>query len=233
MNHDDIDFIEKHLSLELPRAFVNYMKPFPRDLEHRFANGVQTNAELFVINQLRHFFETWRYDYYHDQPDLRRHKFIYIGDDGCGNFYFMRGDAPNSNELWFWEHDPPNGFGIHERLKLEEYLGNEEFIWGEGWKVISCMNPFTKMSSDGKVISRANHPFRSVLNPITLDEWAEVVKQSPIFELDEHVTRTNPFTKEPISERAHPGRAKITDAGIEGHVKYDFGSLVLHCAEHS
>ncbi|MEO7402241.1 MAG: SMI1/KNR4 family protein, partial [Burkholderiales bacterium] len=171
MDANDFKFIESRLSVRLPGVYKRFMGQFPNDPTHQLANDcdfLPSNAESFVIRQLRRFNNDAEFDYYELQPDLWNHHFMDIGGDGCGNFYCMVGNDSDSSELWMWEHDPYNGFTPQADRALIDYFGSQ-------WELVTQTDPFSTLPAAERMISRANHPLRSILNPITMTEWRECV----------------------------------------------------------
>lgn len=224
MDTNDFNFIESHLGVALPAVFKDFMAQFPNDPDHHLVSddgGVMvTNAELFVIQQLGLLRGRPDFDWYEAQPELRDHRFLFIGGDGSGNSYCMVGNNPTSNEVWIWEHDPPNGFVPHAHAKLDSFFGPH-------WKLTERANPLANVSRDGRIVSRADHPHRSILHPITLDEWQQFISNDPQLELAENEEMTNPFTKEKMVARHWPGRARLTLDGVSAHVSLFMGYLAL------
>ncbi len=223
MDATDFQFIESNLGVVLPRAFTDFLQRFPSNRLHRLENGlgeIAANAELFVIGQLQLFNNDRGFDFYELQPSIRSYKFIDIGGDGCGNWYCMVGNNRAADELWMWEHDPYNGFTRRDRATLRGYFGPE-------WKLIAQPDPLLAVPPDGTVVSRADHPFRSILTPIRMDEWRAYVEGDSELRLDEIHEATNPFTKEVIAVRRWPGRARLTTADSLAHISYVHGRLVL------
>ena len=222
MDANDYTFIESCLDVLLPNVFRDFMGQFPNDTAHQLQNGLDalaTNAELFVIYQLGRFNRDDT-DYYELQPELRDHRFMDIGGDGCGNFYCMVGNDPVTNELWMWEHDPHNGLTRCEGATLSDYFGPQ-------WQMTTQDDPFATIPADGTIVSRANHPQRSILAPITMQEWQDYIASKPHLELDENHEATNPFTKEAIVSRRWPGRALLTIGESPVHIMYIHGRLML------
>lgn len=230
MDASDFTFIENHLKVVLPAAFAHFMRQFPNDRSHRLDNScgvIPTNAELFVIAQLQTFNKDGGFDYYELQPLLRERKFMDIGGDGCGNFYCMVGNDRDSHELWIWEHDPYNGLSRCDNSILDDYLDAH-------WRLVTQPDPFLQTPLDGSVISRANHPHRSILAPITMKEWRDYVNRNPSLELAESDQVTNPFTKETMITfpRHWAGRARMLVADRLAHILYVGGRLMLS-SQHS
>jgi hypothetical protein len=219
MNANDFAFIEFRLDVVLPRAFKVFMGKFPNDRRQRLQNDcglLPCNGELFVILQLLRFNNDREFDFYELQPETRSRRFMDIGDDGCGNFFCMAGDDSNSNELWMWEHDPYNGFGKCNHWALSDYLGDR-------WELESQPDPIE--STKGVFALRADHPFRSILHPITMQEWLAYIKRHPNIELDETQATTNPFTGETIVARRWPGRARLITGSNSHRITYLHGAL--------
>jgi hypothetical protein len=223
MDAADFQFIESKLGVVLPRAFTDFMRRFPNNRLHRLENGcgeIPANAELFAIGQLQLFNNDRGFDFYELQPSLRSNKFMDIGDDGCGNPYCMVGNDRASDDLWMWEHDPYNGFTPCDRITLRDYFGPE-------WSLVAQPDALSAIPSDGTIISRADHPFRSIFIPITMDEWRAYVEADSRLALDENHEVPHPFRKEVINVRRWPGRARLTTADGVAHVSYFHGRLVL------
>lgn len=230
MNPSDFQFIESRLNVVLPEIFKQFMRGFPNDPLHRITfdsrvrisidAALPVNAELFVITQLQHFNNDHEIDYYEITPDHRSRSFIYLGDDGCGNFYCMVGNDPQSNELWMWEHDPPNGFSIFSFLTLQQYLCLQ-------WQLETQPDPFAAFERSGRTVTRADHPLLGVLRPIERNQWYDYIARDDELELDEIHTIVNPFTKEPIPTRRWPGRARLTAADSPTYFAYSHGCISL------
>ncbi|MEZ6057675.1 MAG: SMI1/KNR4 family protein [Planctomycetaceae bacterium] len=222
MDANDFAFIEDRLSVVLPTAFKQFMVSFPNDSSHQLQNDcnvLECNGELFAIGQLQRFFNPNGLDYYELQPELRSRRFIEIGGDGCGNYFCMVGDDADSNEVWMWEHDPYNGLGRCEDFSLTGYFTNGN------WELATCPDPF--VTTSGIFIIRSDHPVRAIFKPIRMDEWLRYVDQSETLQLDENHVGKNPFTKEEITFRRWPGRAKLLMEGHADHISYFHGSLSL------
>lgn len=229
MNAADFGYIEQALGVTLPTPFVNYMERFPNGRNLCFSNGVRLNGELFAIDQLQRFWSEGYggYDFYELQPYLRSVHFLEIGGDGIGNFFVMRGDMAESDELWLWSHDPLDGFTRQSELSLSQYLDYEGCRWGDGWEIKTTEDPFQDTSFHGTIITRADHPHRSVLKPISLKEWFEFVGRNEFLVPDEFTYRKNPFTGATIESRTHVGRvkSKIPDAPLAVTIQYGRLSL--------
>ena len=72
----------------------------------------------------------------------------------------------DSNELWMWEHDPYNGMVCCNDATLAMYFDGD-------WRFKTDPNPFASAKRNGTVVTRADHPERSILVPIDLDEWID------------------------------------------------------------
>jgi hypothetical protein len=222
MNDADFDFIESRLQVALSVVFREFMRRFPGDAVHQLRGQldvIPTNAELFLIRQLS-FFETVVFDHYELQPELRSWHFLDIGGDGCGNVYCMVGNDPNSDALWLWEHDPPNGFVENKRCTLRNYFDH-------GWTLAARPDPFATRPAGGRLIARSNHPLRSMLNPITISEWRDYVLRDPDLELDEYTEVTNPFTNDKSLSARYPGRAKLTLNGVSRRIRWLAGRIEM------
>lgn len=225
MDRNDLIYIEEALSVSLPDVFKDFILPYSNDRSIGFvaqgATAVPLNPELFVINQLQHFIGFINPQInYNNQQELESYRFVLIGDDGCGNYYFMRGDQRNSNELWLWEHDPNIGFNLVQKQTLKEYLSS--------CKVLPGNDPLTVNEGKGKTITRADHPHRSVLAPIPPDEWFDLIELNSKLELNEYSEILNPFTKERLSVKSCPGRALILDSEDEACFLYSYCSIVYY-----
>ncbi|MEM7469299.1 MAG: SMI1/KNR4 family protein [Pseudomonadota bacterium] len=222
MTPEDFDYIEQTLSLQLPESFKKFIAPLPNDFTDTFlaygeGYGIPTNPELFVIEQLSNFRNSFDPEKFYDgQRELVSHRFILIGADGCGNYYCVRGDSPDTEQVWFWDHEG-SGFQILETDTLESFLSKCTSMKTE--------NPFMQWQPQGKVITRADHPLRSVLNPITPDEWLNYVDSKANLELDEYQEATHPFTKEKIRAYIHQGRAKLIDHTPDAYFRFFAGRI--------
>ena len=223
MDSNDFAYIESRLEIVLPTLFKSFMRQFPNDTAHQLygaGDELQTNAELFVIAQLRRFNNDQEFDYYELQPELRVRHFLDIGGDGCGNFFCMVGDNSKSNELWKWDHDPYDGFTRCEDYELKEYFSCE-------WELAPQTDPFASSTSDGTYILRSDHPHRAILTPISIQQWREYVGNSINLELNETQEITDPFTNKTVTWRSWPGRAKLTAGDSWLYLSYHHGCLSL------
>jgi len=226
MDDNDFKFIESRLAAALPEIYRRFMGRFPNDSTYQLQNDsdtLPTNAELFAIRQLQRFNNDKEFDYYELQPDLRSRRFMDIGGDGFGNFYCMPGDDAHLNELWMWEHDPYNGLTLQADMSLADYFGSQ-------WKLVTQVDPFAAWPATQRMISRADHPLRSILNPITISEWRECVANTAQLEFDEFQEMINPFTKEAVRIRRWPGRAKFHFGDSSAQIGYLHGCLTLSSA---
>jgi hypothetical protein len=222
MDANDFAFIEDELSVVLPNAFRQFMGSFPSDPTYRLKTDglpLSCNGELFAIGQRQRFFNPDGVDYYELQPELRSRHFIEIGGDGCGNHFCMVGDDTNSDEVWIWEHDPYNGFSRCGGQSLTDYF-NKGY-----WEPEAIPDPF--LTTTGMYVLRANHPVRSILNPIAMKEWMQYIAMQDILELDENHVGKNPFTRESVTYRRWPGRAKIATNDRARHISFLYGSLSI------
>lgn len=229
MEPSDFEYIERQLDVVLPGVFKDFVNRLPNEPTHLLQSdygSIQINAELFVIAQLEHFKNDSGYDYYALQPDMRSRNFIYIGDDGCGNYFHMLGDDQDTNRLWMWVHDPEYGFCEQEGETLADYFDSK-------WELETQPDPFAPLSSASTIVSRATHPRRSILDPITMQEWHQYVEESKNLELDENFEATNPFTQAKDLIRRWPGRAKLTVDETVSQVSYHHGSLMLSDSNNS
>lgn len=220
MDSNDFCFIEDHLRVVLPEVFKKFMEVMPNDPRHALLNhahAVPCDGESFTIFQLRSFFNADGFDYYELQPELRSRRFLNLGGDGIGNYYCMPGDAPSTDELWFWEHDPYTGLAIHDKFSLSHYLHD--------LKLSEEPDPF--ISTRGVYICRTDHPFRSPLNPIPMHEWIAYVQEHSTLELDENCVVPNPFAQEKMVQRRWPGRVKITTSDLPVHISHRYGALSI------
>lgn len=224
MDANDFQYVESRLQVVIPTVFKGFFSKYPNDRTRQVQFDcaiLPVNAELFVIKQLRRFNNSRAMDYYELTPELRDHRFLDIGDDGCGNFHCMVGNAADSNELWMWEHDPYNGMTRCEHQSLTDYFSTP-------WQLTTCDDPFVLIPSSGRVVSRADHPARGLLEPIAMEEWQSYVANDPALDMDEYQTATNPFTKETVKMRRWPGRAKLSlEDDSETHITYSDGCLAL------
>ena len=236
MDATDFEFIETHLNVALPRVFCEFMRAYPNDPTHELQNGyavLQTNAEAFVIEQLWRFNNDRGVDYYEAQSNLRGKRFIDIGDDGCGNFYCMEGNNSRTNDLWLWEHDPPNGFIKQDTFFVQRDLGSQEVpaslqnYFGKQWVLATRDNPLAVEHASDRFASRANHPYRSILQPITMPEWRKYVESDRELQWDEFIEVPNPFTNEKLTVRRWPGRAKFTIGDQRASIENSRGCLTL------
>lgn len=219
MDANDFAFIESQLEIVLPIIFRDFMSRFPNDREHTLQNEcdfIPCNAELFVVAQLQLFDENRGCDFYALQPELRPRRFVNIGGDACGNYFCMVGDDRASTEVWLWEHDPYNGFGRCVSRTLRDYFG-------DGWKLVAQPDPL--MSTKGVFVLRADHPVRSILDPISFQEWLAYIAAQPHFDLDETEEVANPFSGELIVVRRWPGRARVTVGNKLHWIEYLHGAL--------
>ena len=221
MNATDFATIEQQLGVVLPEVFKKFMESFPNNATDELSNdcdSIPCNGEQFAIHQRLGFFNPEGYDYYELQPELRSRRFIEVGGDGCGNYYCMPGDDTESDELWFWEHDPHDGLTKSEHLSLTAYLENGE------WELVTVPDPFEEYTG-GVYVIRADHPARAPLAPILLEEWVEYVKQQTHLDLDEKQNVPNPFGKEMLVVRRWPGRVKFKLEDDWEYISYIYGSL--------
>lgn len=154
MNATDFATIEQQLGVVLPEVFKKFMESFPNNATDELSNdcdSIPCNGEQFAIHQRLGFFNPEGYDYYELQPELRSRRFIEVGGDGCGNYYCMPGDDTESDELWFWEHDPHDGLTKSEHLSLTAYLENGE------WELVTVPDPFEEYTG-GVYVIRAYYP---------------------------------------------------------------------------
>ena len=179
--------------------------------------SLPSNPELFVIHQFQRRDDHTRRNFYELQPDLTSRKLLEIGGDGCGNYYFMAGCDRKSDELWMWVHDPYEGF-VKERQTLEQYLEYH-------FEITPQRNPFDDGKSTDLRISRADHPLRSILDPISMEEWLAYVQTNDQLELDENRIGKNPFTKEEVVFRFWPGRVRVDVKGSLTYIEYRYGCL--------
>lgn len=220
MDAADFEFIERHLDLILPDIFRKFMdkRPNDRTLEvHNDVAVVPCNAEMFVIYQLKASFGS---NIYELQPDLVSRRFMEVGGDGCGNYFFMAGDDAQSDEIWIWEHDPYDGLSL-----VEDYTLTEHFLSNENWEMVAQPNPFDAVY--GTYILRADHPMRSIMNQIPMDEWLRYVERHDLLVVDEDHIGENPFTGEKVAFKRWPGRAKVRCNDQDCYISYDHGALSL------
>lgn len=242
MNQEDFKFIETKLDVVLPDVFKERMRRLPNDPGHQLVWGesrltvLPTNAELFAIAQLRKFNSEPRFDYYEIQPELRQRRFLNVGHEGNGDFYCMVGDDASSRELWVWRHDSyenPIFVSCPDRnlLELRERgwkLGTTLDSFLElGWNLTTQPDPFAELPSRNSRICRANHPLRSIFDPIGLQEWRDYVGQDPQFELDEMFEFENPFTRKMMCVDRWPGRVIWNLGSSTTHISYECGCLAL------
>ncbi|MCA9103531.1 MAG: SMI1/KNR4 family protein [Pirellulales bacterium] len=221
MNDKDFQFIESRLDVELPEVFKKFMRQFPNDASQRLQGDlgtIESNAELFVIEQLKRFAEHG-HDYYELQPHLRDHRFMDIGGDGCGNFYCMVGNHRKSNDLWMWEHDPYDGLTRCENTTLGEYFS-------EQWDLVPREDPFASIPAGQTIVCRASHPHRSLLDPISMAEWLGYIADHKVLSLDEEREVPNPFTDQTLVVRQWPGRARV-GGDPASYIYYLDGMLAL------
>jgi hypothetical protein len=116
---------------------------------------------------------------------------LFIGDDGCGNHYFVDArDNPATVKLL--SHDPP---GIENPdISLEEFVS-----------IVEVQDADLPEAEGLLTISRADAPRRSILDPIDLEEWIAVAMRHPEIEVTGHRRGLNPFTKEAITFPARGG----------------------------
>lgn len=222
MNEADYRAIEHQLGVVLPKPFREFMAAMPDSMSDRVCIGESVatacNAELFGIDQLR--MRTEAFDCYELQPELRPRRFIRIGDDGVGNYYYMPGDDAVSDELWFWSHDPYDGFILQTDVTLSSFLGSPSDAL-----LVEQADPLA--NPPGAFITRADHPLRSIIDPIAIDDWIDFVEQSEDLTLDENHYAKNPFTGEEVVLRRWPGRASLAIANESHMLSYLYGAISL------
>jgi hypothetical protein len=108
---------------------------------------------------------------------------LYLSGDGFGNYWFVAA-ADRRGKVALWSHDPP---GIEPtKWHLLEFLQVQE-----------QESPISTEAPPGDVyISRTKVPGESILDPITLREWVDVVKQVPCMRFLGYKPGRNPFTGE-------------------------------------
>lgn len=114
------------------------------------------------------------------QGDSSKFSRLYLADDGCGNHYFINSNEPKPL-VFLDSHDP---VGIEETgLTLAQFLAMVDIEHVPAFKEVEA---FT--------ICRTDLPHRSILCPITLDEWIEVASRYPAIEYRGARVARNPFT---------------------------------------
>jgi hypothetical protein len=140
-----------------------------------------------------------------------RDKFVITGD-GCGNYYYAP-KAYEGKKIYLWSHDP---------LAIEKYEINIADFIKNGVQE----NPIILSLTDHEfAISRTEILGESILDPISLDEWKNVI------ELDKNITylgfreMINPFTKE-ITKMDCPGYSTASVGGKKYPIKLIYGRII-------
>jgi hypothetical protein len=126
-------------------------------------------------------------------PGRDSSSWLFIAEDGNGNYYFLDSRA-KPTLVHFLDHDPP---GIRPSgFSLAQFIDS---------RAVQTIEPMNRELT----ICRSDHPRRSILNPIRLEEWIEVAAQYSEINITGFWEAKNPFTGA-IDRFATKGGAYIT-----------------------
>ncbi len=97
LTQDEIDQIESTFSLKLPARYQRFL--LQCDFPEAGSDILLTSGELIATNHDVRSSEDWN------------DRYFVIGSDGCGNLFCIN-VTDDSEAIWIWEHDPPEGFQI-------------------------------------------------------------------------------------------------------------------------
>jgi hypothetical protein len=225
MTSNELDVIEQRLCLVLPeryrRALLKGLPIRGGDPEpyfiHDFKELLIQNLELRMCSSSDAFAGGRWPNYY-----------VCIGHDGCGNYYCI-----NSNDLTcavlFFDHEADAFEVVSENLdayadyitdlneSVAAYIVYNSHV--EDRTAIPSMSPDV-------VLTRANSPRESILEPITLEEWTSFVRNDSDLEMRGYRLMTNPFTK--LETRLDsPGLAVLVGEGNSQEFIFMFGRVVV------
>jgi len=146
-------------------------------------------------------------------PDRDSSSWLFIAEDGSGNYFFLDSRA-NPTALHFLDHDPP---GIRQAgLSLAQFIAS---------RPVQAIEP----SRRALTICRSDHPRRSILDPIGLEDWIEVAAQYTEVNITGFREAKNPFTGA-IDRFATKGGAYITYGDTKTFAQMWAGSIVFRNA---
>ena len=225
MNHDELAMIEQRLAVQFPRPYRDSLLKGVRigeyDPEPYFH---QDSTELLIANlELRMFpgrgvfaGAAW--------PSNQ----ICIGKDGCGNYYSISvTDAQCA--VWIFDHEANRFETISDNLDhyfayISELINRTAVLFG-GRTLIGTPVAAVEPSPDA-VLARSRTPRESVLNPISMDEWAAFVDSDADLEMQGYRTRKNPFTGGEI-RIDYPGLATMHDRSHVYEFLFAFGRIIV------
>ena len=113
MEAADFARIETSLSIELPDAYRLFMSSYPSEADEDIrSHALFSDSDLIVAENLEHRKEGW---FGIKWPD----EYFVIGDDGCGDTYFMV--LGKDEKVYFADHEA----GPHPTENLEECVSSD------------------------------------------------------------------------------------------------------------
>ncbi|MBL9080164.1 MAG: SMI1/KNR4 family protein [Planctomycetales bacterium] len=228
MTEADIRLIENRLGLTLPQDYRDRLLAGVRINGHLpEPYFVQDRDDLLVDNV---HVRDWMGAIFDDKPWPRN--LFCIGNDGCGDYYAISTDDVRCSVI-FWDHE--TGELTEDAANLDEYFARIDklcrFSSTEPPAEVEAdepsdtrRNPFG--GPDMAVLTRADKPRFSALDPISLAEWEAFVKADGELQLKNFKTAKNPFTGE---ERRieQPGQATLTTGSTVDEFRYGWGDVKI------
>jgi hypothetical protein len=232
MNAEDLERIEDMLRLTIPADFARFLATQPEDdgrslWEPKEMPGVaalamfSTADRVIVENlQLRQggFTDKWPASH------------LAIGDDLCGNVFFLDTTRSPSPAVQLWAHDPvddvtlaadsfPDLIADFARMAPRDDAGERTPETEPDHKTGRCWS-----------VTRAPVPWKSIMHPIGLDEWETYARSDRTIHFLGRKTAKNPFTGETMRS-VWPGHAEWqSGSGERVPIQYRFGRLEMEGA---
>jgi hypothetical protein len=203
MDGQRVEKIKERLGIVAPESYARFLRSRPGDTEYTTweAKRGPLSATLYggVDAVIVHNLQQRSY-YEEDSGEGWPGHWLAIGDDGCGNIYYLDTEEGLEPHVRLWSHDPPDeiedvapSFG--KFLGKMSEVSDPETEGGEG------------TPGGGLRVARTSPAWKSVIEPIGLEEWTAYVRSDPMMTFLGPREGRNPFTCERMVLKSQPGEA--------------------------
>ena len=198
----DIDKLNEMLRIEIPKDYIDFIESKEKELQRGF-----DPKTLLVLNlELR-------------EADLEYYGFdrFYLSGDGCGNYYFCDGNL-ESKKVFLLAHDPEGIEQVNVDLTTFLHSATQE-------------NPIYNLLSESEiVIAKSEMPGESILSPIHMREWLDVLENTKGIEHKGYREMINPFTGE-ATHLDKPGLAQFNEGDQKVYAVLHNGRISINSSE--
>jgi hypothetical protein len=224
MDDQGIERIEGYLKVKLPEPYVLFLKTLPEGEYVKFrpikdgspgvgSGPIYADADRLIVENLR-LRAAWPKSCKTPWPE----QYLAIAETGCGDYDFIDvGEEPSAGVLTL---DHETGEFGEIAPTIQKYIKRQT----KGY----TPEAFNSNGLGGELaVARTDAWWKSILDPISLDEWESYVKSDPEMRLVGYEEGRNPFTKERMRIN-RPGLARWkTGPGRSVKVYYNFGRLEM------